>query len=618
MSLAPLFKDHDDFLVANYGFTSKQVIDAITDIENQVLEDIRRQTGFWDVMRELHEVFKEFVANQAPESFSSLEDLMERYHTLPQVVEKTKKLDALEDSANLNPFEIVPTAKAPREILALNSARFGDNPQFLNFDPSPGWPTNDSIIYEQPLIQINGKFYCFCPQLAFRRMGDILEKWIRDKDAEYYQSRYLKSRSAYLEKKALEYLRNLLPGAEVFGKLYYEIEGGGEKKRVETDGLVLFDENLFIIEAKAGSLSTSAKRGGIERMKRDAKELVDHAYEQALRTKKYIMEHPRPVFEYENGSEALAIKDKENYRKIFLVNVTLENLGHLATELNSLKGLDLLHGREWPWSVFINDLRVISEIVEYPSEFLHFLQRRIRANDHPQFESADELDFLMYYFRDGLYFEDGILKGLDKFRPTGYTDDLDRYFDFVAGRVSTGKKPRLEIPKAYEKLIKEIETIGKSRFTKVTTSLLNFDWKVQQEILDIINEMEYSVLAQAKDRDFTMHISKIKLGITFSISAARTAESLRKLERYCHLKMYQTKFEEWILLLINVEGKGKRNIDFQVYEKKWEYDSEMEDRLQRFKSSKLAQFIKTTGKTPERNDPCPCGSGLKFKKCCGR
>ncbi|WP_150910259.1 PBPRA1643 family SWIM/SEC-C metal-binding motif protein [Marinobacter halotolerans] len=25
----------------------------------------------------------------------------------------------------------------------------------------------------------------------------------------------------------------------------------------------------------------------------------------------------------------------------------------------------------------------------------------------------------------------------------------------------------------------------------------------------------------------------------------------------------------------------------------------------------------TTAKAPSRNDPCSCGSGLKFKKCCG-
>ena len=25
-----------------------------------------------------------------------------------------------------------------------------------------------------------------------------------------------------------------------------------------------------------------------------------------------------------------------------------------------------------------------------------------------------------------------------------------------------------------------------------------------------------------------------------------------------------------------------------------------------------------SGKKPGRNDPCPCGSGLKYKKCCGK
>jgi uncharacterized protein YecA (UPF0149 family) len=25
-----------------------------------------------------------------------------------------------------------------------------------------------------------------------------------------------------------------------------------------------------------------------------------------------------------------------------------------------------------------------------------------------------------------------------------------------------------------------------------------------------------------------------------------------------------------------------------------------------------------SGRAPGRNDPCPCGSGRKYKKCCGR
>ena len=28
--------------------------------------------------------------------------------------------------------------------------------------------------------------------------------------------------------------------------------------------------------------------------------------------------------------------------------------------------------------------------------------------------------------------------------------------------------------------------------------------------------------------------------------------------------------------------------------------------------------MKADKKKPGRNDPCPCGSGLKYKKCCGK
>ncbi|MCP8321802.1 MAG: SEC-C domain-containing protein, partial [archaeon] len=30
------------------------------------------------------------------------------------------------------------------------------------------------------------------------------------------------------------------------------------------------------------------------------------------------------------------------------------------------------------------------------------------------------------------------------------------------------------------------------------------------------------------------------------------------------------------------------------------------------------QSAKVSGKKIGRNDPCPCGSGKKYKKCCGR
>jgi len=609
-----IFKSHDSLFETHYGFNSSQIILTIQEIAEQLQNNLRQQAKIFYQQNELNELFKEFVNKEGQDSFSSEEDCYNKFFALPNVQEKKRKADEIKYNIDRNPFEISPDKNIPLDLLKLISSSFGENSSFVTSKQCPAWPTNNSIIYSRPLIENNEKFYCFSPQVLFRNIIDILEGWIQDKDSSYYQSIYQKKRAEYLENKAVEYLKNILPGAKVFRNLFYQITENGVKKRPETDGLILYDENLFIIEAKAGKFSKSAKRGGLKRMKEDVTKLIDSAYKQALRTKQYINDTPEPVFKHEDGSIAVIIKDKDKYKNIYLFNITLQNLAHLSTRLNSLRSLNLVEGKEWPWSVFINDLRAISELIEFPSEFLHFLQRRIKVNDYSQFYTTDELDFLMVYFREGLYFEDGILQNLDRYIPNAYTEDLDKYYDFLTGRVSSGKKPRLRISKEYKNFINDLESIGKAQFTKVTTTLLDCDGKTQKAILDNLNKVLNISKRENRDDDFTMYFNG--LGLMFLVSTNRKLESWDRLDRHCRLKMYQMRFEEWILITVYVDKKGKRSLDFKIYNKKWEYDPDMEIELEKFKTSKMEKF-KKTGLKIGRNDPCPCGSGLKYKKCCG-
>jgi hypothetical protein len=613
-----LFKEHDDFLKRRYGFDTKEFLEGIMDIENQVVHNIHKQAESYEVMKEIHESFNVFIDKEGHDSFSSIEDCMRKFKKLPEVQEKEKKLERFANSFSQNPFEVGTTEKVTTDLLEMLSANFGDNEQFLTFEKSPGWPTNDSIIYEKPLIKHDGKYYCFAPQITYRRIIDILETWIQRADPEYCEKSYKQKRAKFLEEKALEYLGNILKGADIYHNLQYESVVNGKKEKFETDGLILYDENILIFEAKAGHYTTSARRGGLLRIKSDTKKLLDNAYEQALRTKKYITETEQPVFESSDRKFRLKIADKSRYKKIYLLNVTLENLGPLATQLNSLKSFDFIQGKEWPWSIFLNDLRVISELIECPSEFFLFLQRRIRANDYPQFKAEDELDLLMFFFNDGLYLENGSLKPLTKFTPFGYTESIDRYYDFLAGRVSSGNKPRLKIDEGYRELIKSVEATGKEGFTRVGTFLLNFSSEAQRDILKTIKELESSALKEGRDRDFTMFVDEGNIGITFSIVTGRSEESFGNLEKYCNLKMYQTKYEEWILLGIDVDHSGKRVVDFRVFNKKWQHDPIIEKQLDRFKAAKMYKALGPGRKKVGRNEPCPCGSGLKYKKCCGK
>ena len=43
----------------------------------------------------------------------------------------------------------------------------------------------------------------------------------------------------------------------------------------------------------------------------------------------------------------------------------------------------------------------------------------------------------------------------------------------------------------------------------------------------------------------------------------------------------------------------------------------MSMKMIKLSQSKLKEKFKNLGKKTSRNDPCPCGSGKKFKKCCG-
>lgn len=50
----------------------------------------------------------------------------------------------------------------------------------------------------------------------------------------------------------------------------------------------------------------------------------------------------------------------------------------------------------------------------------------------------------------------------------------------------------------------------------------------------------------------------------------------------------------------------------------WDALLSSERRKELYKEQKTSRTVVNKEKKPGRNDPCPCGSGLKYKKCCGK
>ena len=63
--------------------------------------------------------------------------------------------------------------------------------------------------------------------------------------------------------------------------------------------------------------------------------------------------------------------------------------------------------------------------------------------------------------------------------------------------------------------------------------------------------------------------------------------------------------------------KKQKKHEFDERAKKTRSIEDIQDEEKLIKNTEKVEPIKG-GKTPKRNDPCHCGSGKKYKKCCGR
>ena len=167
-----------------------------------------------------------------------------------------------------------------------------------------------------------------------------------------------------------------------------------------------------------------------------------------------------------------------DFNRVFVINVTLEQLGTVATHISSMSDLGIIKQKEWPWVVNLNDLRAISEIIEHPTEFIHYLTRRLQANDIVQLRLFNELDFFMLYIKEGLYWQLAELDRNTMFTAMGYTEELDAYYFYKEGIRSPVPKPKQPVPDGLNNLITALEKGQPMRLShRLVGELSNTVWE---------------------------------------------------------------------------------------------------------------------------------------------
>ena len=437
-----------------------------------------------------------------------------------------------------------------RAFLERMSLRFGEVEPTYFRRPAPLHP-----LMRRPFIERNGRYLCPVLPQAYRSLRPALETFLNpglpsavNTNRSLWERYNKRLRANYIEERAITYLCHALRHAHGHRGLTYYI--GTQQQQVELDGMVIADSTLFLVEAKAGSLSPGGQRGAPQSLRTDLRRIVGEASAQLRRAAEYIHMSDYPSFTLHDGTEITV--PMRQIHHIFLVSVTLDSFDALVTNLAQYTETGLFSPDALPWAVSLTDLRVISEMVEYSSQFVHYLLRRQKINEikGAQIQAFEELDLFGNYLKEGLYFEDVMAESdaPDLLQLADYASLFDAYYLALDSQSSQEpSRPIQSIPPLLRDILRELEDQHPQRYLDAGCALLDLSGHARASLIETIETQRQRTLIDGGFHDFSTPIEAAGTGITCMFAPREHALELHeRLVNHCLHKMGDHSSKLWI------------------------------------------------------------------------
>jgi len=113
--------------------------------------------------------------------------------------------------------------------------------------------------------------------------------------------------------------------------------------------------------------------------------------------------------------------------------------------------------------------------------------------------------------------------------------------------------------------------------------------------------------------DARLPLPEFRSGVTILSEPSSLSILRNKLLGLAEVAKYKSNADLWLGL--GCLGTSERIVDAVVFANyKWRYDPKLETIAAQLRG----KFMTPDGRKIGRNEPCPCKSGKKFKRCCGR
>jgi hypothetical protein len=520
-------------------------------------------------------------------------------------------------------FNISRITSFPSSFLRELSWEPGEENSFFEEGNFKGWPLRLQPIKIRPFLWIKEECYSFDILNLMDNIYRIIQRKITQNKPSYINE-WNKKQKIVSESLPVKLFKKLLPGCTILESVYYHWFpkiSSNKKEWCESDILVIYDDFLIIVEVKAGSFTYTPPSTDFPSYIESIKNLLQKPALQGKRFLDYI-ESEDTVNLYDNEHKVVSKIQKSDHRVSTICCITLDNFTTISAKAESLKSINIDVGVHPVWALSVDDLRVYCDIFTSPLIFLHFLEERQRAFSSEKFSADDEIDHLGLYLKYNRYVS--LAEELFIDTPVIWDSmrmDIDNYYHQLLVDPESAKVPEQEIPLLFQNILSKIENKNISKKSHFISVLLDLDGDTRSEIETKIKELLHKQPKRNKLIPLNlMHPAPFTI---FCNQPNVPDESLEWMQDYTTAFLIRTENQYRILIQLYFDSNfNLSDVDFKfIYIE--DIPNERLQEIKKISAEQAARFVDNYMKTKNLkkikvNEPCPCGSGKKYKKCCGK
>jgi hypothetical protein len=372
----------------------------------------------------------------------------------------------------------------------------------------------------------------------------------------------------------------------------------------EVDVLVVFGNRAIVLQEKSKRLTLEARKGNDLQLQEDFKLAVQDAYDQGAKCSQLILAGSHSLIERAT-QQSVSIRP---LKEIYILCVLADHYPSLSFQSRQFLTLGTNPQILAPFVTDVFALDVITEMLESPLQFLSYVNRRVSY--HERVMASHETHLLAYHLRSNLWISSDLSFVM-------ISDDISVDLDIAMAVRRTGI-PGARTPKGIltrlestviARVLREIEDKEEPAVIEFGFMLLTLGEDTVMQADRYIRRINKWAFRDGKPRDFSMSLSSASSGFTFHCSNLPFQAAQRALYEHCVRRKYAERAASWFGVCLQPgDLKIRTGVTLQ---RRWAQDEELDAMTKGMPTS-------TTQAHPKlgRNDPCPCGSGKKYKKCC--